>query len=293
MINRVYGLTVPEERPPPDSETKPTGRPVPSDLPVQAVQRGPGIRRFVEEETSRVTVQSRTPGRRYLRREPGGEPVLMLSVPLSEEETYGRLEAAGDRFLHEEPSIPFSSDEILTIPHTFQELALGNTVDADFVRRNAGVRRHLARVLNCTAGAMPGDVLEDARWMSVDQYPENGSILVTWSANPPGQPRGPGGGREHPPLTVGRLLELLAQLPPDIPVQAEGCDCVNDAKGVGLYRLGPDDRDGPRRILVAGPDFYGVLGPSLDERQRRAYLEEQQRRREAEQGEGRGPKGNA
>ena len=86
MINRVYVLTVPEERLPPDSETKPTGRPVPSDLPVQAVQRGPGIRQFVEEETSRVTGQSRTPGRRYLRRGPGSEIVLMLSIPVSEEE---------------------------------------------------------------------------------------------------------------------------------------------------------------------------------------------------------------
>ena len=238
MTNRVYGLTVPEERLPPDTEARPTGRPVPSDLPVQAVQRGPGVRQFVEEETSRVTGQSRTPGRRYLRREPGGELVLMLSIPESEEEACDRLEAAGARLLHEEPSMPFSSDGRLTIPHTFQELALGNAVDADFVRRNAGVRRRLARALDRTAEAMPKDALEVSRWMSVDQDPENGSILVTWSANPPGQPRGPGGGRDHPSLTVGQLLELLAQLPPDIPVRAEGCDCVNDVKGVGLYRLG-------------------------------------------------------
>ena len=62
-------------------------------------------------------------------------------------------------------------------------------------------------------------------------------------------------------MSVDQLLELLAQLPPDIPVQAEGCDCVNDVKGVGLYRLGPDNRDGPRCILVADPGPYGVLGP--------------------------------
>ena len=138
----------------------------------------------------------------------------MLSIPVSEEETCGRLEAAGAMFLHEEPSMPFNSDGTLTIPHTFQELALGNTVDADFVRRNAGVRTRLASALDRAAEAIE-TMLEDAsgvtRWMSVDQ-----------------------------------LLELLAQLPPDIPVQAEGCGCVNDVKGVGLYRLGPDNRDGPR-----------------------------------------------
>ena len=97
MINRVYGFTVPEERLPPGSDARPTSRPAPSDLPVQVV---PEIRQFVEAETSRVTGRSRTPGRRYLRREPGGELVLMLSVPLSEEETCGRQEAAGTSFLH-------------------------------------------------------------------------------------------------------------------------------------------------------------------------------------------------
>ena len=110
MINRVYGLTVPEERLPPGSEARPNSLPAPLDLPVQAIQRDPAIRQFVEAETSEVTGQSRTPRATYLRREPGGELVLMLSISLSEKETCDRLESAGARLLREEPSMPFNRD---------------------------------------------------------------------------------------------------------------------------------------------------------------------------------------
>ena len=286
MTNRVYVLTVPGERIPPARETTPTDRLGLRDLPARAVQRGPEIRRFVDEETARVTGRFPTPGHRYLRREPDGEFVLVISIPRSESDACIQMEAAGCRFLHEEPSIPFSADGLLTIPQTFQALALGNTVDADLVRRNAGIRGRLASALDRTAEAVPKESLEPVRWMSVDQDPENGTILVTWTPNPPGQPQGWSGGRDHPPLTVGRMMELLAHLPPEMPVEAEGCDCVNYVKGVGLYRLEPDDKDGPRCILVAEPDFYGVLGPSVEERNRRAYLAEQQRRRQTAQSEG-------
>ena len=51
-----------------------------------------------------------------------------------------------------------------------------------------------------------------------------------------------------------------------MPVQAEGCDCVNGVKGVGIYRLAPDNKEGPQCILVADNDYYGILGPTPDER---------------------------
>ena len=50
--------------------------------------------------------------------------------------------------------MPFSSNGTLTISHTFRELVLCNTVDADFVRRDTGVRGRLARALNRTAEAI-------------------------------------------------------------------------------------------------------------------------------------------
>ena len=49
-------------------------------------------------------------------------------------------------------------------------------------------------------------------------------------------------------------------------MQAEGCVCVNKVKGVGIYRLEPDNEEGPQCILVADNDYYGVLGPPLNER---------------------------
>ena len=59
-----------------------------------------------------------------------------------------------------------------------------------------------------------------------------------------------------------------------MPVQAEGCDCVNEVKGVGVYRLAPDDEGGPQCILVADIDHYGVLGPTLEERSARRAREQ-------------------
>ena len=94
----------------------------------------------------------------------------------------------------------------------------------------------------------------------------NGTLLITWARNPGPQPTQQNGGRGLPALTVGELIALLQQLPPDMPVDAEGCDCVNEVKGVGVYRLAPNDTEGPHCILVADNDYYGVLGPSLNER---------------------------
>ena len=49
-------------------------------------------------------------------------------------------------------------------------------------------------------------------------------------------------------------------------VDAEGCDCVNEVRGAGNFEV--DDGRGPRCILVCGPDFYGILGPTPKERRR-------------------------
>jgi hypothetical protein len=39
-------------------------------------------------------------------------------------------------------------------------------------------------------------------------------------------------------LTVGKLLELLKDEPPDLPIYSEGCDCIDLAGGVDLYENG-------------------------------------------------------
>ena len=70
-------------------------------------------------------------------------------------------------------------------------------------------------------------------------------------------------------ITVAELIEQLQKLPRDLVVEAEGCDRVNRVRGAGVYRLKPGDTLGPRCILVCDADFYGVLGPSLNERRGR------------------------
>ena len=80
-------------------------------------------------------------------------------------------------------------------------------------------------------------------------------------------------------MTVSELIEQLRKLPQDLEVEAEGCDCVNKIRGAGVYEL--DDALGIRRrcLLVGKPDFYGILGPSMRDRQRARFREEQARRR--------------
>ena len=54
-------------------------------------------------------------------------------------------------------------------------------------------------------------------------------------------------------------------LPPDLEVEVEGCDCVNDVRGAGMRRaVGVET--GRKVVIVCEPDFYGILGPSYDER---------------------------
>ena len=72
-------------------------------------------------------------------------------------------------------------------------------------------------------------------------------------------------------MTVSELIAALQQLPPHLEVEAEGCDCVNNVRGAGSR--GPIGGDPGKAVIVCGPDFYGILGPSYDERVRARYAE--------------------
>ena len=63
-------------------------------------------------------------------------------------------------------------------------------------------------------------------------------------------------------------------------MQAECCDCVNKVKGVGVYRLTPDNEEGPQCILVAEVDYYGVLRLTLSERNATGHHAREQARQE-------------
>ena len=60
-------------------------------------------------------------------------------------------------------------------------------------------------------------------------------------------------------LTVADLIEQLSKLPPNSPVYAEGCDCVNQVRAAASLDHGC--------ILVAEPDFHGILRFQQDRQQ--------------------------
>ena len=66
-------------------------------------------------------------------------------------------------------------------------------------------------------------------------------------------------------MTVSELIAALQKLPPELEVEAEGCDCVNDVRGAGTRRAAHVE-SGRKAVIVCEPDFYGILGPSYDER---------------------------
>lgn len=45
-------------------------------------------------------------------------------------------------------------------------------------------------------------------------------------------------GYEHETMTVGELVAALANLPPELPVCTEGCDCIGDVLGVHIIPHG-------------------------------------------------------
>ena len=190
------------------------------------------------------------------------------------------LEKAGAEFLYTEEPEPSVEGQILRIPATFQHQTMGRELTPEQLRRHGNYRRGLAAAVKSQARGVPREAAQDVRWLSVTRDETNGTLLITWARNPVPQPEGQDGGRGHPPLTVGELIALLEQLPLDMPVSAEGCDCVNEVKGVGVYRHGPDDAEGPRCILVADMDYHGVLGPTLEERVAAATHKQEQAKRE-------------
>ena len=67
-------------------------------------------------------------------------------------------------------------------------------------------------------------------------------------------------------MTVSELIAALQTLPPELEVEAEGCDCVNGVRGAGMRELRIAGETEQKAVIVCGPDFYGILGPSYGER---------------------------
>ena len=75
-------------------------------------------------------------------------------------------------------------------------------------------------------------------------------------------------------MTVSELIVALQELPPDLEVEAEGCDCVNDVRGAGM-REAIGVEVSRKAVIVCEPDFYGILGPSFNERVRASRAKQQ------------------
>ena len=176
------------------------------------------------------------------------------------------LEKAGAELLYTEDPEPSVYGQILKIPATFQNQTMGQAITPEQIRLEGWASYDLARAILSQAPSVPAEAAQRIRWMSAARDETNGTLLIAWAQNSRPQPKDQDGGRQLPALTAGELTSLLQQLPSDMPVKAEGCDCVNDIKGVGIYRNAPDDKEGPHCILLADADFYGVLGPTIQER---------------------------
>lgn len=232
------------------------------------------VRRFCDSLAAELTGTDRPPLRSYLDATRDGTPQLMMSVFGHGGDAAAELEKAGAKFQYTEDPDPSVEGQILRIPATFQHQTLGQGLTSEQLRRDGRYRNMLAGAIRRQAPGVPEEAAQRVRWMAVTRDETNGTLLITWARNPSPQPIGQNGGRGLPALTVGALIALLQQLPPDMPVQAEGCDCVNDVKGVGVYRLWPDDGEGLQCILVADNDYYGVMGPALEERTARRAREQ-------------------
>ena len=238
------------------------------------------VRVFCDSLAGELTGTNRPPLRSYLDTEQNGATQLRMSVFDFGGEAAAALEKAGAEFLYTEDTEPSVEGQILRIPATFQHQTTGRGLTPEQLRRDGNYRRGLAGAVSRQAPEVPREAAQEVRWLSVTRDETNGTLLITWARNPAPQPEGQDGGRGLPALTVGELIALLEQLPLDMPVEAEGCDCVNEVKGVGVYSLAPDDEQGPRCILVADNDDYGVLGPTFEERNAASYRAREQAKRE-------------
>ena len=89
----------------------------------------------------------------------------------------------------------------------------------------------------------------------------NGTLLITWARNPSPIRKTKMEVEDSRP-DVGELIAPAGAVASGHACTGRGCDCVNEVKGVGIYRLAPDSEEGPQCILVADNDYYGVLGPA-------------------------------
>ena len=224
------------------------------------------VRTFCDSLVAELTGTGRPPLWSYLHAGRDGTPLLIISVFEDGADAAKELEKAGAEFLYTEDPEPSVEGQALKIPATFQHQTIGQGLTPDQIGRDGISRNKLAGAIRRQAPGIPGEAGQQVRWMMATRDGTNGTLLITWARNPSPQPTQQNGGRGLPALTVGELTALLQQLPPDMPVHAEGCDCVNEVKGVGVYRHAPGDEEGPQCILVADNDYYGVLGPSLEER---------------------------
>ena len=240
------------------------------------------LREFCNSRAAELTGTDRPPLRSYLHTAQDGTPQLRLSVFETGSDAAAALEKAGAEFLYTEDPEPSVDGQTLRIPATFQHQTVGQGLTPEQIRDDGISRKRLAGAIRRQASGVPREAGEQVRWMTATRDETNGTLLITWARNPSPQPTEQDGGRGLPALTVGELMALLEQLPPDLPVWAEGCDCVNEVKGAGIYRHGPDNEEGPQCILVADIDYYGVLGPTLTERNAtRRRVREQARQEEA------------
>ncbi len=240
------------------------------------------VREFCNSLAAELTGTDRPPLRSYLHTAQDGTPQLRLSVFEIGSDAAAALEKAGAELLYTEDPEPSVDGQTLRIPATFQHQTVGQGLAPEQIRHDGISRNRLAGAIRRLAPGVPGEAGEQVRWMTATRDETNGTLLITWARNPSPQPTEQDGGRGLPALTVGDLMALLEQLPPDLPVWAEGCDCVNEVKGAGIYRHGPDDEEGPQCILVADIDYYGVLGPTPEERNAtRRRAREQARHEEA------------
>ena len=224
------------------------------------------VRTFCDSLVAELTGTDRPPLRSYLHAAQDDTPLLMMSVFEHGRDAATELERAGAEFLYTEDPEPSVEGQVLRIPATFQHQTVGRELTPERLGRDGISRNKLAGAIRRQAPGIPGEAGQQVRWMTAARDETNGTLLITWARNPSPQPTQQNGGRGLPALTVGELIAMLQQLPPDMPVHAEGCDCVNEVKGVGVYRHAPSDEQGPQCILVADNDYYGVLGPSMEER---------------------------
>ena len=282
MTSRVYAIGLQSHEPPaPPAALAPGASPEERASYRESVSRHrEQVRNFCDSLAAELTGTERPPLRSYLHAAQDGTPQLMLSVFEDGSDAAEALEKAGAEFLYTEDPEPSVEGQVLRIPATFQHQTMGQCLPPEQLGRDGIYRNRLAGAIRRQAPGVPGEAAQQVRWMTAARDETNGTLLITWARNPTPQPTQQRGGRGLPALTVGELITLLQQLPEEMPVQAEGCDCVNEIKGVGVFRLAPDDGQGPRCILVADNDYYGVLGPSSKERAAAARRSREQARQE-------------